>query len=137
MVFNAGVLTELLLLFFRPSKAFFPAIFYFRVLSIVLLPHRKIPRGIHISQRPEEKSGTPLRVLRNQDGCCGVRRLSHHRLKPKQRQTKTATPEMNRCQKWGQEHLGQRLLHRAYEPACNLFPRLRQESFPKRFQAWI
>ena len=54
MVFHAGVLTELLLLFFRPRKAFFPAIFYFRVLSIVLLPHRNIPFGIHISQRPEE-----------------------------------------------------------------------------------
>ena len=54
MAFHVGFLTEHLLLFFRPSKAFFPAIFYFRVLSIVLLPHRKIPRGIHISQRPEE-----------------------------------------------------------------------------------
>lgn len=41
MVFHAGVLTELLLLFFRPSKAFFPAIFDFRVLSMVLLPHRR------------------------------------------------------------------------------------------------
>ncbi len=54
MVFHAGVLTELLLLFFRPNKAFFPAILYFRVLSMVLLPHRNIPFGIHISQRPEE-----------------------------------------------------------------------------------
>lgn len=54
MVFHVGVLTEHLLLFFRPSKAFFPAIFYFHVLSIVLLPHRNIPFGIHISQRPEE-----------------------------------------------------------------------------------
>ena len=48
MVFHVGVLTEHLLLFFRPNKAFFPAIFYFRVLSMVLLPHRKIPFGIHI-----------------------------------------------------------------------------------------
>ena len=54
MAFHVGFLTEHLLLFFRPSKAFFPAIFYFRVLSIVLLPHRKIPFGIHISQRPED-----------------------------------------------------------------------------------
>ena len=54
MVFHVGVLTKLLLLFLRPSKAFFPAIFYFRVLSMVLLPHGDISRGIHISQRPEE-----------------------------------------------------------------------------------